>query len=161
MARIERNRNAPLYGDRSRGKAPRSAGASPPSFHRLIESSSEVSAAGAGSGAGDLDTSSLESMLDGIHQRGEELLKRRTMQSLKAYREAVQRFLRQVVGDGLGIREQESGSSIATRKRYTIITVVNDRLERLVHGLMQSQDAQFSLLERVEEIQGLLVDLSH
>jgi len=100
-------------------------------------------------------------MLDGIHQLGEELLKRRTMHALRAYREAVKRFLRQVVGDGLGIREQESGSSIATRKRYTIITVVNDRLERLVHGLMQSQEAQFSLLDRVEEIQGLLVDLTH
>jgi uncharacterized protein len=160
MARIERDRNAPLYGDRSRGKAARS-GASVPttSFHRLIESGPEVVSAGAG--VSDLDTSSIESMLDGIHQLGEELLKRRTMHALRAYREAVKRFLRQVVGDGLGIKEQESGSSIATRKRYTIITVVNDRLERLVHGLMQSQEAQFSLLDRVEEIQGLLVDLTH
>lgn len=160
MARIERDRHAPLYGDRSRGRAPRPGGPSPPSsFHQLIDSSPEVVASG--SGAADLDTSSLESMLDGIHQRGEELLKRRTMQSLRAYREAVKRFLRQVVGDGLGVAQQESGSSIATRKRYTIITVVNDRLERLVHGLMQTQEAQFSLLERVEEIQGLLVDLTH
>lgn len=100
-------------------------------------------------------------MLDGIHALGEELVKRRTMQALRAYREAIKRFLRQVVGDGLGIKEQESGSSILTRKRYTMVTVINDNLERLVHGLMQSQEAQFTLLERVEEIQGLLVDLTH
>ncbi len=160
MARIERDRNAPLYGDRSRGKASRPAASGPTStFHSLIDSG--PGGVSPGAGVPDLDTSSIESMLDGIHQLGEDLLKRRTMHALRAYREAVKRFLRQVVGDGLGIREQESGSSIATRKRYTIITVVNDRLERLVHGLMQSQEAQFSLLDRVEEIQGLLVDLSH
>ena len=159
MARIERDRNGPLYGNRSRNKAPRPANSPAPFFDNLIEATREAPTADSPSVS--LDTSSLEAMLDGIHALGEELVKRRTMQALRAYREAIKRFLRQVVGDGLGIKEQESGSSILTRKRYTMVTVINDNLERLVHGLMQSQEAQFTLLERVEEIQGLLVDLTH
>ncbi len=158
MARIERDRNAPLYGGRSRSHHTRPASGAP-SFRELVDA--EPVAPIAGGEDPHLDTSSPESMLDGIHQLGEELLKKRTMQALRLYREAVKRFLRAVVGSGLDVKEQESGSSIATRKRYTMVTVINDRLERLVNGLMQSQEQQFSLLQRVEEIQGLLVDLIH
>jgi uncharacterized protein YaaR (DUF327 family) len=39
--------------------------------------------------------------------------------------------------------------------------VIDQKLDRLVQGMLQSQGSQMELMSRVEEIHGLLVDLSH
>jgi uncharacterized protein YaaR (DUF327 family) len=45
------------------------------------------------------------------------------------------------------------------QKRYTMIRVVNEKLEKLAAGIMQNQYSQMEILRRVEEINGLIVDI--
>ncbi len=103
----------------------------------------------------------LEQLLDSIHTLGDELLRKGTFTAVQAYREAVKSFVRRTVSRTLSVEEHTSGGNVLNRKRFSIVQVIDQKLDRLVRGVLQSQDSQMELMSRVEEIHGLLVDLSH
>jgi hypothetical protein len=102
---------------------------------------------------------SLEELLDEVHESGEALIEAQTLDNFKRYRQAVQSFLEQVVRSMVAVEQKVSGTDVLKRKRFTQIHVVNEKLERLVAETFQNQRRQIDLLERVNEIKGLLVDL--
>ena len=102
---------------------------------------------------------SVESLLDTVHGLGEQLKKDARRQTLLEYKEAVRRFLGFVVSHGVAVEEHVSGHNIMRRKRFSIVAVVDEQLERLGAGVLQSQQDQLEILRRVDEIYGLLIDL--
>jgi uncharacterized protein YaaR (DUF327 family) len=54
-----------------------------------------------------------------------------------------------------------SRHNILNQKKYTIIEVIDERLDRLTRQVLASQGQQLDLLADIEEIQGLLVDILH
>jgi uncharacterized protein YaaR (DUF327 family) len=101
----------------------------------------------------------LEELLDEVHESGEALIEAQSLEHVKRYRQAVRSFLDQVVKVMIGVEEQTSGTGVLKRKRFTQIKIIDGKLERLVAEVLRSQHRQLELLERVNEIQGLLVDL--
>jgi uncharacterized protein YaaR (DUF327 family) len=101
----------------------------------------------------------LEELLDEVHESGEALIEAQTLDNFKRYRQAVRSFLDQVVRSMVAVEEKISGTDVLKRKRFTQIRIVNERLERLVAVTFQNQQRQIDLLERINEIKGLLVDL--
>lgn len=101
----------------------------------------------------------LEELLDEVHEIGEVLVESQSLENIKRYRRAVRSFLDYVVSNMLAVEEQTSGSNILRRKRFTQVKIVDGRLERLVAEVLQNQGKQLDLLERIDEIHGLLVDL--
>lgn len=108
-----------------------------------------------------VDLEAVHEQLDQIHRLGERLSKEQTWSVLQEYREAVRAFLRSVAAGATDVEEHVSGTNILNRKRFTLIRTVDQKLERLAAGMLQTQQSQIELLRRVEEIQGLLVDLFH
>jgi len=102
-----------------------------------------------------------EQLFDEVHQAGQRLLNERTYTAAQAYRESIQRFLKKVMPDANGVQIQESGMSVLSRKRYYLLTEINRSVDRLVGGLLRTQKEQIDILRRLEEIQGMLVDLIH
>ncbi len=100
-----------------------------------------------------------EELLDTIHVLGEELVRANTLVNLDRYRDAVRSFLRIVVNDGLEVQETESGANVMNRKRFTTVAVVDQKLDRLAGALMATQAEPLALLARVQEIEGLLVNM--
>ena len=94
-----------------------------------------------------------------MHGSGEVLIETQSLESVKRYRQAVRSFLDYVVKAMLKVEETTSGGSVARRKRFTQIRIIDEKLERLVSGVLQNQKRQLDLLEGINEIQGLLVDL--
>jgi uncharacterized protein YaaR (DUF327 family) len=101
----------------------------------------------------------LEAILDEVHERGERLVQSPTIAHIKEYRKAVQGFLDFVVRHLLTVEEKTSGSNVKKRKRFTQVRMIDQRLEQLVTAVLQNQGKQLDMLERVNEIQGLLVNL--
>jgi len=101
----------------------------------------------------------LEELLDEVHERGEWLVQTPTLENIKCYRQAVRGFLDFVVRHLLAVEERTSGASVQKRKRFTQIRVIDQRLEQLVSAVLQNQGRQLNMLERVNEIRGLLVNL--
>lgn len=102
---------------------------------------------------------SLEHLLDDVHIAGDELKKLPGRAAVLRYREAVSRFMKYVVDHGFETEQHVSGFNILKRKKFTVIRVVDDKLNRLAAGILQNQASQLQILEAVEEINGLLVDL--
>jgi len=100
-----------------------------------------------------------ERLYDAVHRAGQRLLHERTYTAAQRYRETIRRFLLKVVPDAHAVQIHESSRDILSRKRYYLITTVNSSVERLINGILQTQTQQLGILQRLEEIEGMLVDL--
>lgn len=100
-----------------------------------------------------------ERLYDAVHEAGQRLLQTRTYTAAQQYRETVRRFLRKVVPEVNNVSVHESQRDILSRKRYYLLTTINRSVDRLINGLLQAQTEQLEILRRLEEIEGMLVDL--
>jgi len=131
-----------------------------PAFSTFLDQAS----VGAGSEIGilpDLPVSeeTLRTLLDDIHAAGEELKEKSLNEQIKRYKTAVRNFLHYVVENGYNVQEQTSGTNILKRKKFTLVQVIDKKLEQLAAGILAGQSTQLDLLARLDEISGLLVNL--
>ncbi len=104
----------------------------------------------------------LEEILDDLYQLGESLKSEQTISNLKKYRESIRHFFKYVVNNGIeaekiaGIRNPRT----MEQKQYTLIKVVDGKLEKLAAYILSSQKSQIDILKGVDEIYGLLVNLT-
>ena len=101
----------------------------------------------------------LQELLDNVHSTGDDLKNRPFPDEIKKYKQAVRNFLHYVVENGYDIAEQTGGANLLKRKKYTLVQVVDQKLEQLAAGILAGQTAQMELLSRIDEIAGLLVNL--
>ncbi|MBN2656754.1 MAG: YaaR family protein [Spirochaetales bacterium] len=119
------------------------------------------------SGSGDFENiptehEKLEEILDDLYQIGESLKKEQTLANLKKYRESIKHFFNYVVKNGI---EAETVAGIRNprtmeQKQYTLIKVVDTKLEKLAAYILTSQKNQIDILRGVDEIYGLLVNFT-
>ncbi len=101
----------------------------------------------------------LQEMLEEVDRLGKELVDDPGLDVVKRYRRSVGKLLKAILGDAYSVQETTSGRNILRRKKFSTITVINDNLEKLAATVIESQQEQLEILRRVEEINGLLVDL--
>lgn len=166
-----RSRETGRFRRRSSSATPAGAGADEP-FQRKLDEAGEasevsdadsmleesVAAAIAGLPGVDAPT---ERLFDAVHQAGQRLLDDRTWTAAQKYREAIRRFLGKVLASANAIEVHESRQDILSRKRYYLLTEVNQSVDRLLDGLVKTQMKQIEILARLEEIEGMLIDLFH
>jgi uncharacterized protein YaaR (DUF327 family) len=97
--------------------------------------------------------------LDEVTQSGDELKKKPTLVNIKKYRTAVAIFIKAVIAKSMDVDEKTSGLNILKRKKYTLVQVVDQKLNSLAAEILGGQSGQLQILERVDEIRGILVDL--
>jgi uncharacterized protein YaaR (DUF327 family) len=129
------------------------------SFASVVEQSAEGQSTMFDVGQHGEHRENLEELLDEVHQRGQMLADSQSLENIRQYREAVSGFLSYVVDNMLAVEEQTSGGNILRRKRFTQVKIIDRKLESLLQGVLQNQVKQLDLLERINEIRGLLVDL--
>ncbi len=127
-------------------------------FHSELEGAAWTEASTVAEGATDEAT---EELLDAVFEAGDRLKRHADSATLAAYREAVRAFLTAVVDRGMDVEERTSGADVLRRKRYALVRVIDAKLEQLAAGMIASQKDQLDLLARVDEINGMLVDLHH
>ena len=98
-------------------------------------------------------------LLDEISDFGEEMSRHPTLANIKKYKEKVKQFIAYLVSNNLEISEKISGRNVLKRKKYMIINVIDMKLEELAKAFLMGQANPLKILEKVEEINGLLVDL--
>ncbi|WP_052080058.1 YaaR family protein [Olavius algarvensis spirochete endosymbiont] len=107
-------------------------------------------------------TESIEELLDDVHQAGDELIKDPVFGPLSEYKKAVRRFLRYILEYSLEVEEITGSRNSKTmqQKKYLIVRVVDEKLESLASHVIKNQAGQLEILRRINEIHGMLVDLS-
>jgi uncharacterized protein YaaR (DUF327 family) len=124
-------------------------------FSNLLDNALEETRS---AGARPASEEALQELLDEVHSAGDLLKKRPFPEEIKRYKRAVGDFLQYVVENSFAVAES-TGGNILRRKKYTMIQVVDRKLEQLAAGILSGQSGQLELLARVDEIAGLLVNL--
>lgn len=101
----------------------------------------------------------LEALLDEVHSSGDLLKEKQLPDTILAYKNAVRSFVRYIVDRTFSITESTSGGNILKRKKFTQVQIIDQKLEQLAAGILSNQRGQLELLGKIEEINGLLVDL--
>jgi uncharacterized protein YaaR (DUF327 family) len=102
----------------------------------------------------------LPSLLDDVHKTGERLKKEPGFKGVEEYKAAVRRFVKFVLDHSYDLEQKTSGISILRRKQFTLVKVIDQKLDRLAAEILSGQRDKLDILGKIDEIHGLLVDLS-
>ncbi len=127
-------------------------------FSTLLEESAEKLAQS--TGRVPLDDVHLEKALDNVFVLGDKLKKDITLSCLSEYKQAVKNFVEVIVKRAYGADRVKGRIDRQTmiQKEYNLIRVIDDNLDRLARAVLGEQRDVLFILERVDEIRGLIID---
>lgn len=101
----------------------------------------------------------LDLILDELARQGERLAAAQNFSELEKYKALVAEFLKTVT-QGVGkLHFSEGGSKAKNAKVHVILQKVDLELDALAKDVMAKQATQLRILERLDQIRGLLLDL--
>jgi hypothetical protein len=101
----------------------------------------------------------LDEFLELIDEQGEKLSKKRTFEELVKYKNMIQEFIKEAVEQMYKVKEEYSSYGSGNHKVYTIIEKVDENLEELTELVLSKQSTQLEILDRLDEVRGMLVDI--
>jgi len=158
MARIDSLGEASPWLIPEKKKAHKKDKLPPRSFSQLVQAASEGEEI-----PGDMRDGgrrrSIEDLLDGVFAAGDALKSAPTIDTIRDYRQKVRAFVKYAVEHMLAVEQTTSGVNIMKRKRFTLVKVIDGKLDELAASVLAAQREQLAILAQVDEINGLLVDL--
>jgi uncharacterized protein YaaR (DUF327 family) len=101
----------------------------------------------------------LHQLLQKIDQQGMQLSEKPTFNELRKYKDLVKQFMGEVTKNGMGLYQTESWDPYGGNQTLKTVQVIDRKLMELTDHVLNQQDAGLSLLERIGEIKGLLINL--
>lgn len=101
----------------------------------------------------------LQQILKEIDQQGQRLSEKPTFAELRKYKEVVKRFMGEVTKNGVGLYQTDSWDPYGGNKTLKTVQVLDRKLMELTDHVLKEQDEGLSILDRIGEIKGLLINL--
>lgn len=105
------------------------------------------------------DQEQLQQMLKDIEKKGRQLVESRTVETLLEYKEMIKGFVEEAVLYGLRVEERRSNSRTGRSKMMKIVATIDEKLLELTDMALDQEKPQIKLLEKIGQIQGLLVNI--
>lgn len=102
----------------------------------------------------------LADLQDAVYSAGSNLADNVNTETIKKYKDSVKNFVQFALENSLDVGQIVSGSlNPMKQKCYVIVKVIDEKINRLTQELLFNQLEKIKILERLDEIKGLLVDL--
>ena len=101
----------------------------------------------------------LQSLMEDITMQGEKLSKRRDVKDMKRYRSLVKEFLNEVVTHSHSFSRENFLDRKGRHRVYGIIRLIDENLDQLAQELMKDEKDNLAILNKIGEIEGLLLDI--
>ena len=98
-------------------------------------------------------------MLDEISAQGKKLAKHMDVRDMKHYRELIRGFMNEVVTRSHKFTRENFLDRKGRHRVYTMIKLVNEDLDELAQELIKDQKDRLFILNKIDEIRGLLLDI--
>lgn len=98
-------------------------------------------------------------MMEEITMQGEKLAKHRDVKDMKRYRGLIKEFLNEVVGRSHEFSRENFLDRKGRHRVYGIIRLVDENLDSLAQELMKDEKDNLTILQKIGEIRGLLLDI--
>lgn len=102
----------------------------------------------------------IKEMIDKITDQGNRISEHMDIRDLKVYRGMISNFINEVVVNSHKFSRDSFLDKRGRHRVYGIVRVVNEKLDELAKELIKSEKNQMDILDRVGEIQGLLLDIA-
>lgn len=99
---------------------------------------------------------------DAVDSAGDELKEYQNPEAIEKYRRKIGQFMKYMTKNNFKIITQKRGFSKKTGKQiapYIQIAIINEKLNSLVSDLLYNHSKNLNILARVDEINGLVIDL--
>lgn len=104
--------------------------------------------------------SKLRTMMQEITEQGEKISKHMDIRDMKRYRELVKGFMNEVVNRSHEFSRENFLDRRGRHRVYGIVKLVDKNLDELASELIKEEKDNIAILDRVNEIQGLLLDIT-
>ena len=101
----------------------------------------------------------LNALMEQIDSEGKKLAKRRDVKDMRHYRSLVKDFLNEIVTHSHAFSRENFLDRKGRHRVYGIIRLVDDNLDQLAQELMKDEQDHIAILDKIGEIQGLLLDI--
>ncbi|WP_147535403.1 YaaR family protein [Bacillus marasmi] len=112
-----------------------------------------------GSYSKELTQDRLQQLLQNIEQQGQTLSEKRTFHELRKYKDLVKQYMNEVSKHGVKLHQSETWDPYAGSKTLKTIKTIDTKLMELTKHVLDEQTTSLSILERIGEIKGLLINL--
>lgn len=102
----------------------------------------------------------LTEMVEDITKQGKKIAEHMDIRDLKVYRSMISNFLNEVVSNSHQFSRENFLDRRGRHRVYGIIRQVNSKIDELARELISSEKNQVDILERIGEIQGLVLDIT-
>ena len=101
----------------------------------------------------------LSSMMEEITRQGDKLSKKMDVRDMMRYRQLIKDFMNEVVNRSHKFSRENFLDKKGRHRVYGIIRQVDDTLDELAKELMKDEKDHLSILGKIGEIRGLLLDI--
>lgn len=101
----------------------------------------------------------LSTLMEEITMQGDKLSKRRDVKDMKHYRGLIKEFLNEVVTHSHAFSRENFLDRRGRHRVYGIVRLIDENLDQLAQELMKDEKDNLSILNKIGEIRGLLLDI--
>ena len=101
----------------------------------------------------------LAEMKAAIDEQGKRLGDRADIKEFEKYRRLIRDFLDEIVSNGYTFSKEDSYASRGKHRYIATVRIVDERLDELGKEVMKEQADKIEILNRIDDIRGLLLDL--
>ena len=102
----------------------------------------------------------LSGLMDQINDQGNKIAKHMDISDMKKYRELVKEFMNEVVNRSHEFSRENFLDRKGRHRVYGMIRQVDDNLDNLARELVKDEKDHIAILGHIDEIRGLLLDIS-
>lgn len=102
----------------------------------------------------------IKEMINNISNQGNKIAEHMDIRDLKVYRTMISTFVNEVVSNSHKFSRENFLDKRGRHRVYGIVRLVNEKLDELAQELIKSEKNQIDILDRVGEIQGLILDIT-
>ncbi len=101
----------------------------------------------------------LNLMMEEIVMQGDKLVKRMDVRDMRKYRTLIKEFMNEVVNRSHKFSRENFLDRRGRHRVYGIIRLVDEKLDELAQELVKDECDKITILAKVDEIRGLLLDI--
>jgi uncharacterized protein YaaR (DUF327 family) len=94
-----------------------------------------------------------------IDEQGRQLAKKADIKELQKYRELISKFIREIVSSGYAFDKENSYETRRRHKVFATVNKINAKLEELAQEMLSNQADNLAILNKVDDIRGLILDI--
>ncbi|OON90710.1 MAG: hypothetical protein ATN32_03345 [Candidatus Epulonipiscium fishelsonii] len=102
----------------------------------------------------------LTQMIEKITDQGNKIAEHMDIRDLRAYREMITEFMGEVTARSHKFSRESFLDKRGRHRVYGIVRLVNEKLDGLARELMRTEKDHIDILDRIGEIQGLILDIA-